>query len=147
MVTTIEPRSSHASAFTRRGSTEITLCAEVADLTNISQSIPAWTSEVNIVRGISPESFITYVSKRFPEVKEVRDLVASNEINYKLLEAVSDRIELGAADVVSMFLRSQAATRLIPWYGISCTVKKDIVPGSSQQPKCGSFIEYSTGLT
>jgi hypothetical protein len=61
------------------------------------------TPEVNIVRGISPESFITYVSKRFPEVKEVRDLVASNEINYKLLEAVSDRIELGVADVVSMF--------------------------------------------
>jgi hypothetical protein len=44
-----------------------------------------------------------YVSRRFPEVKEVRDLVASNEINYKLLEAVSERIELGVADVVSMF--------------------------------------------
>jgi hypothetical protein len=61
------------------------------------------TPEVNIVRGILPECFITYVSRRFPEVKEVRDLVASNEINYKLLEAVSDRIELGVADVVSMF--------------------------------------------
>ena len=60
-------------------------------------------AEVNIVRGILPECFITYVSRRFPEVKEVRDLVASNEINYKLLEAVSDRIELGVADVVSMF--------------------------------------------
>jgi len=61
------------------------------------------TPEVNIVRGILPESFVTYVSRRFPEVNEVRDLVASNEINYKLLEAVSDRIELGVADVVSMF--------------------------------------------
>ena len=61
------------------------------------------TPEVNIVRGILPECFITYVSRRFPEVKEVRDLVASSEINYKLLEAVSDRIELGVADVVSMF--------------------------------------------
>jgi len=61
------------------------------------------TPEVNIVRGILPESFVTYVSRRFPEVKEVRDLVASNEINYKLLEAVSERIELGVADVVSMF--------------------------------------------
>ncbi len=61
------------------------------------------TPEVNIVRGILPESFVTYVSRRFPEVKEVRHLVASNEIKYKLLEAVSDRIELGLADVVSMF--------------------------------------------
>src|SRR5271166_7051523 len=61
------------------------------------------TPEVNIVRGILPECFITYVSRRFSEVKEVRDLVASNEINYKLLEAVSDRVELGVADVVSMF--------------------------------------------
>ena len=61
------------------------------------------TPEVKIVRGILPECFITYVSRRFPEVKEVRDLVASNEINYKLFEAVSDRIELGVADVVSMF--------------------------------------------
>lgn len=67
------------------------------------------TPEVNIVRGILPECFITYVSRRFPEVKEVRDLVASNEINYKLLEAVSGRIELGVADVVSMFrLQSEA---------------------------------------
>jgi hypothetical protein len=61
------------------------------------------TPEVNVVRGIHPECFITYVSRRFPEVKEVRDLVASNEIDYKLLEAVSDRIELGVTDVVSMF--------------------------------------------
>jgi hypothetical protein len=61
------------------------------------------TPEVNIVREILPECSITYVSKRFSEVEEVRDLVASNEINYKLLEAVSDRIELGVADVVSMF--------------------------------------------
>jgi len=30
-------------------------------------------AEVNIVRGILPECFITYVSRRFPEVKEVRD--------------------------------------------------------------------------
>ena len=61
------------------------------------------TPEVNIVRGILPECFITYVSRRFPEVKEVRDLASSNEINDKLLEAVSDRIELGLADIVSMF--------------------------------------------
>ena len=61
------------------------------------------TPEANIVRGILPECFISYVSRRFPEVTEVRDLAASNEINYKLLEAVSDRIELGVADVVSMF--------------------------------------------
>ena len=33
------------SAFTRRGSTEITLCAEVAGLTNLSQSIPLWINE------------------------------------------------------------------------------------------------------
>jgi hypothetical protein len=72
-----------------------------AVLKRISQT--GMTPEVNIVRGILPECFITYVSRRFPEVKEVRDLVASNEINYKLLEAVSDRIELGVADVVSMF--------------------------------------------
>ena len=70
-------------------------------LKRISQT--GMTPEVNIVRGILPECFITHVSRRFPEVKEVRDLVASNEINYKLLEAVSDRIELGVADVVSMF--------------------------------------------
>ena len=70
-------------------------------LKRISQT--GMTPEVNMVRGISPESLITYVSKRFPEVKEVRDLVASNEINYKLLEAVSDRLELGVADVVSIF--------------------------------------------
>ena len=70
-------------------------------LKRISQT--GMTPEVNIVRGILPECFITYVSRRFSEVKEVRDLVASNEINYKLLEAVSDRIELGVADVVSMF--------------------------------------------
>ena len=54
-------------------------------------------------RVLLPECFITYVSRRFPEVKEVRDLAASNEINYKLFEAVPDRIELGVADVVSMF--------------------------------------------
>lgn len=70
-------------------------------LKRISQT--GMTPEVNIVRGILPECFIAYVSRRLPEVKEVRDLVASNEINYKLLEAVSDRIELGVADVVSMF--------------------------------------------
>ena len=51
-------------------------------LKRISQT--GMTPEVNIVRGILPECFITYVSRRFPEVKEVRDLVASNEINYKL---------------------------------------------------------------
>ena len=33
------------SAFTEGGSTEITLCAEVAGLTNISQSIPPWINE------------------------------------------------------------------------------------------------------
>ena len=74
---------------------------EFKNLKRIAQT--GMTAEVNIVRGILPECFITYVSRRFPEVKEVRDLVASNEINYKLLEAVSDRIELGVADVVSMF--------------------------------------------
>jgi hypothetical protein len=58
---------------------------------------------VNIVRGIVAECFVTYVSRRFHDVKEVRDLVASNEVNDKLLEAVSDRIELGVADVVAMF--------------------------------------------
>ncbi len=61
------------------------------------------TQDVNIVRGILPECFITYLYSRFPEIKEVRELAASNEINEKLLEAVSDRIELGVADVVSMF--------------------------------------------
>lgn len=65
------------------------------------------TLEVNIVRGIVPECFITYVGKRFPDVKEVRDLLASNEFNGELLEAVSNQIELGVADVVSMF-RSQS---------------------------------------
>ena len=70
------------------------------------------TPEVNIVRGILPECFITYVSRRFPEVKELRDLAASNEIDYKLLEAVSDRIEVGVADVVSMFrLQSKVQAR------------------------------------
>jgi hypothetical protein len=68
------------------------------------------TLEVNIVRGILPECFIAFVSRRFPEVKEVRDLAASDEINYQLFEAVSDRIELGFADIVSMF-RSQSQTR------------------------------------
>ena len=70
-------------------------------LKRISQT--GMTLEVNIVRGIVPECFITYVSRRFPDVKEVRDLVASNEVNDKLLEAVSGRIELGVADVVAMF--------------------------------------------
>ena len=44
-------------------------------LKRISQT--GMTPEVNIVRGILPECFITYVSRRFPEVKEARDLVAS----------------------------------------------------------------------
>ena len=65
------------------------------------------TQEVNVVRGILPECFITYLYWRFPETKEVRDLAASNEINEKLLEAVSEQIELGLADIVSMF-RSQS---------------------------------------
>jgi hypothetical protein len=77
-------------------------------LKRISRS--GMTLEVNIVRGIGPECFVTYLGKRFPQVKEVIDLLASNEINYKLLEAVSDRIELGVADVVSM-LRSQSQTQ------------------------------------
>jgi hypothetical protein len=81
-------------------------------LKRISQT--GMTPEVNIVRGILPECFITYVSRRFPEVKEVRDLVASNEINYKLLEAVSDRIELGVADVVSMFRLQSQVYRFSP---------------------------------
>ena len=71
-------------------------------LKRISQT--GMTLEVNFVRGIVPECFITYVSRRFHDVKEVRDLVASNEVNDKLLEAVSNRIELGVvADVVAMF--------------------------------------------
>jgi hypothetical protein len=70
-------------------------------LKRISQT--GMTLEVNLVRGIVPECFITYVSRRFHDVKEVRDLVASNEVNDKLLEAVSDRIELGVGDVVAMF--------------------------------------------
>jgi|SRR5450631_1183584 hypothetical protein len=74
-------------------------------LKRISQT--GMTLEVNIVRGIVPKCFVTCVGKRFPDVKEVRDLVASNEFNRELLEAVSDRIELGVADVVSMF-RSQS---------------------------------------
>ena len=83
-------------------------------LKRISQT--GMTPEVNIVRGILPECFITYVSRRFPEVKEVRDLVASKEINYKLLEAVSDRIKLGVADVVSMFrLQSQVQAGSDEW--------------------------------
>jgi hypothetical protein len=70
-------------------------------LKRISQT--GMTPEVNIVRGILPECFITYVSRRFPEIKEVRDLAASNDVNSKLLEAVSGRIELGVADVLAMF--------------------------------------------
>jgi hypothetical protein len=65
------------------------------------------TQEVNIVRGILPECFITYLYRRFPETREVRDLATCNEIDEKLLEAVSERIELGLADIVSMF-RSQS---------------------------------------
>jgi hypothetical protein len=61
------------------------------------------TQDVNIVRGILPECFITYLYKRFPETKEVRELAASNKINEKLLEAVSEQIELGLADIISMF--------------------------------------------
>ena len=61
------------------------------------------TVEANIVRGIMPECFISYVSRRFPDLKEVRNLVASKEINFKLLKAVSDRIELNLTDVVAMF--------------------------------------------
>jgi hypothetical protein len=65
------------------------------------------TLEVNMVRGIVPECYVTYVSQRFPDVKEVRDLVACDEVNSKLLEKVSNRIQLGVADVVAMF-RSQS---------------------------------------
>jgi hypothetical protein len=61
------------------------------------------TQDVNIVRGILPECFITYLYTRFPETKGVRELAAGNKINEKLLEAVSEQIELGLADVVSMF--------------------------------------------
>jgi hypothetical protein len=74
-------------------------------LKRISQT--GMTPEVNIVRGILTECFVTYVSRRFPDLKELRYLVASNAIDYKLLEAVSSRIELDIADVVSMF-RSQS---------------------------------------
>jgi hypothetical protein len=70
-------------------------------LKRISQT--GMTLEVNIVRGIVTECFITYVSRRFPDVKEVKNLVVSNEVNDKLLKAVSARIELGVADVVAMF--------------------------------------------
>jgi hypothetical protein len=80
-------------------------------LKRISQT--GMTLEVNIVRGIAPESYIDYVSMRFPEVKEVRDLIASNEINYQLFEAVSNRITLDVADVVSIF-RSQLRVRPEP---------------------------------
>ena len=45
VVTTIEPRSSYHRHLPEGGSTEITLCAEVAGLTNISQSIPPWINE------------------------------------------------------------------------------------------------------
>ena len=61
------------------------------------------TVEANIVRGIMPECFISYVARQFPDLKEVRDLVASKELNFKLFQAVSDRIELGLPDVVAMF--------------------------------------------
>src|SRR6202022_4247212 len=49
-----------------------------------------------------------------------------------------------ALKTLNVASRRWATSRRI---SISCTVKKDIVPGSSQQPKCGSFIEYSAGLT
>jgi hypothetical protein len=65
------------------------------------------TLEVNLVRGIVREYYFAYVSKQFPDVKEVRDLAASDTVNDKLLEKVSNRIELGVADVVAMF-RSQS---------------------------------------
>jgi hypothetical protein len=65
------------------------------------------TLEVNMVRGIVPECYITYVSKQFPDIKEVRDLAASDEVTGRLLEKVSNRIQLGVADVVAMF-RSQS---------------------------------------
>ena len=70
-------------------------------LKRISQT--GMTPEVNIVRGILPECFITYVSRRFPEVKEVRDLVASNEINYKRM------FEKSQADARRLRIRRVAA--------------------------------------
>jgi hypothetical protein len=45
VVAMIEPRSSHHRHLPEGGATEITLCAEVAGLTNISQSIPPWINE------------------------------------------------------------------------------------------------------
>lgn len=77
-------------------------------LRRISQSRK--TLEVNMVRGIVPECYITYVSKQFPDIKEVRDLAASNEVTGRLLEKVSNRIQLGVADVVAMF-RSQSGVQ------------------------------------
>jgi hypothetical protein len=65
------------------------------------------TLEVNMVRGIVPECYITYVSRQFPDIKEVRDLAASDKVTGRLLEKVSNRIQLGVADVVAMF-RSQS---------------------------------------
>jgi hypothetical protein len=65
------------------------------------------TLEVNLVRGIVPEYYFAYLTKEFPDVKEVRDLIASDRVDGKLLEKVSNRIELGVADVVAMF-RSQS---------------------------------------
>jgi hypothetical protein len=60
--------------------------------------------EAYAVRGMSAECYILYVGRRFPDCKEVRELVASRGANGDLLEEVSDRIELTEEDAENMML-------------------------------------------
>ena len=54
--------------------------------------------EAYAVRGVSAECYIVYVSKRFPDCKEVQELLDSRQVDTYLLEQVSDRIELTEED-------------------------------------------------
>lgn len=60
--------------------------------------------EAYAVRGMSAECYILYVWRRFPDCKEVKELVASRGANGDLLEEVSDRIELTEEDAENMVL-------------------------------------------
>jgi len=64
------------------------------------------------VSGISAECYIIYVSKRFPDCQEVKELVDSREINCDLLEDVSDRIELTEEDAENMMQLEKYIARL-----------------------------------
>jgi hypothetical protein len=55
-------------------------------------------TQVYLLNNVPAEAYIVYISHRFPQCKEVQTLQASHMIDYQLLEAISDIIELSEDD-------------------------------------------------